>query len=146
MKRDRRKLETVPVSELANVVANRNGTFQGILAFMGVAPLPAFVKDATGRVLYLNRHAEEMFAVSVAEARGKTVPEMLGVTRREMAEGIERQDRKVLASRTPLIFVDHFREGPNPGSVGRFSTIKFRLHCDNDDAVIVTLVARMGPL
>src|SRR5919108_2656045 len=128
-----RRIENVPADELAEELAQRNGTLQSIMSFMSVAPLPAFLKDANGRVLFINGRGEELFGMSADDMRGKTFPEIFRIERPEMIRGIKVQDRKVLTSPTPLVFIEHFL--PERGAV-RFSTIKFRLALEFGDEII----------
>lgn len=55
-----------------------------ITSFLAVLPLAAFVKDEKGRLLYLNPAAEKQWNVKCAEARGKTLSEVLGLAEREV--------------------------------------------------------------
>jgi PAS domain-containing protein len=136
-----RRLENIPANELGAVLPMRNGILQGIISFMAAAPMPGFLKDARGRVLYLNRDAEELFERDLKTVRGMTIPEMLNIMPGEARRTITTQDRRILNSSSPLVFVDHAL--PQVGAT-RLATLKFRVLLDNDDKVIAGLIVKLS--
>ncbi len=58
-------------------------------------PEPLHVKDAEGRLVIVNRAAEQLMGRSREELLGKTATELYGA---ERAESLEREDKEVLAS------------------------------------------------
>lgn len=69
--------EHVPAEEIEENMAMANGNLQLIRSFLALLPVPGFLKDATGRVIYLNSRAETLFKKHRGQALGKTIPELL---------------------------------------------------------------------
>jgi PAS domain S-box-containing protein len=68
-------------------------------AFMDNSPTVAFMKDAEGRLVYVNRPFEETFGTTLPEVRGKTDYDLFPS---KVAEGLRATDRAVLESGEPL--------------------------------------------
>jgi PAS domain S-box-containing protein len=91
--------------------------------FMKHLPGVAFMKDASGRYLYLNDRFKEVFKVSLADWQGKTDQE-LGFFPKEVIEHVVTNDRKVLAERASLEAVEKI---PVDGEMRHWLTVKFPL-------------------
>jgi PAS domain S-box-containing protein len=68
-------------------------------AIMDHTPVLVFVKDAEGRYLFVNRAAERWAGAKRPPAIGMTTRDVMA---KEGADDVERRDRKVLATKTPL--------------------------------------------
>lgn len=137
-----RRWADVPIEELKQEVYSRNGNFQRMISFLAMAPLPAFLKDRGGRVIYMNTRAELLWHVAIDDVRGRTMTEVmhLNETERRVAE---RQDNKVLAGIEACIYMETVSHSES--RVRRFSVLKFPLKDDNGEVLLVALVLPHNP-
>lgn len=68
-------------------------------AFMDNSPTIAFMKDAEGRYIYLNKPFERAFNITFAALQGKTDAQWLPA---ETAKPLQKNDQRVLATGTPM--------------------------------------------
>lgn len=78
-----------------------------ITAFLAMLPLPALVKDKKGRILYLNAKAEKLWKIRTKDVLGKTLPEVLGLSERD----VRANDFKVLHLNAAQVFL-HLGSAP----------------------------------
>lgn len=72
-------------------------------AFMNNSPFTAYMKNQDGQYVYVNSTFERVFDVDGTWLTGRTVSEWMGP---EVAERVERNDRKVLDANRPEEFID----------------------------------------
>lgn len=89
--------EKLRAGEIDHAVRAADGTFQVVSSFLALLPVPAFVKDKSGRLLYLNARAEALWKLKSHEAAGKTIPEIFG--KEELGAIVRECDRRVLRDR-----------------------------------------------
>lgn len=85
-----------------------------------------FVKDLLGRHLLINRQYQALFQVSQAEIKGKTDRDIFS---QEIAEILQRNDRKVLEANTALTLEEVLPQGDG---FHTYITVKFPL-CDRQN-------------
>lgn len=68
--------EGVPDAELAAKVKEGNGGFRLVTAFLQLLPVPAFVKDKRGRLLFLNSAARKLWKLRGDQGIGWTVAQL----------------------------------------------------------------------
>lgn len=71
-----------------------------ITSFFATLPLPAFVKDKQGRILYVNARAEKLWNVKAKEILGKPLWQVLGLSERQ----VRANDLQVLHHNTAQVF------------------------------------------
>ncbi len=88
--------------------------------FMNHSPFAAFIKNADGRYLYVNRVLEQRFNVDAADLLGKTDLEWLPP---EIARALAENDKAVLETGNPAEFIETM---PDPdGSTVEWMVMKF---------------------
>jgi PAS domain S-box-containing protein len=88
--------------------------------YMNHSPAIAWAKDEQGRLVYLNKTAEEKNLAGVAEWRGKTTCELWP---QEIAQQLRQNDEKVLASGVPITVVEELSTHNGPQSY--WTSVKF---------------------
>lgn len=89
-------------------------------AFMNNAPAVSYMKDETGRLVYLNKVFERLFNVEEGELVGKTDYDYLSA---EVATAVRENDRLVLSKWEPLEVLEKV---PTPdGSASHWLSLKF---------------------
>ncbi|GAB4234453.1 MAG: hypothetical protein Kow00121_62230 [Elainellaceae cyanobacterium] len=91
-------------------------------SFMGHSPLTAFIKDESGRYLYVNPVVERQFNRPLAEWLGRTDSELFSD---EAARPILEHDRTVLTTNQTLEIEE---TAPESGGSRHYMTVKFPLH------------------
>ncbi len=104
-------------------------------AFMNNSPTLAFIKDAHGRYLYVNRRYLDAFGVSEGDRIGRTVHDVMSP---EIADRMRAVECEVLASGQPRETIYRL---PGVGGLHDWLTYKFPLA---DNAGRTTLVAGIG--
>ena len=97
-------------------------------AFMGNLPAAAFVKDAVGRTVFVNRYLEEL--LSFQHWEGKTTRELLAG---EMGQQMAADDRKALAE-GPLKIQETMTD--SHGVPRTFETIKFPIRVEGSPVLL----------
>lgn len=87
------KWHEVPREDLQRAMQQPNGDLALMISFLGMLPVPAFVKDKAGRLLYLNPRAELWASIRSQDAIGKTIAEIFSTTDPEI---VKAHDRNVL--------------------------------------------------
>lgn len=80
-----------------------NGDLRLMISFLNMLPVPAFIKESGGALLYLNHKAEQLWKVKTADVLGKPVAEILD--RPEFAAQIKHADREIKRTLAPHIHV-----------------------------------------
>lgn len=73
---------------------------EAITAFLAMLPLPAFVKDKNGRLVYVNARAEALWKVKAEEILGKPLWQVLDLSKRQ----VRANDLQVLHQNTAQVF------------------------------------------
>jgi hypothetical protein len=132
-----RKLwEEVLTEHLLDEVMTRNGKFQYMISFMGICPMPAFVKDRRGRMIYMNHKAESHWHVLVKDVRGQTAAEILHLNETD-ARQMERQTKKVIGGTEPVVFMETLG---NSNKTVRSSVLMFPFVDDDGDRLVGAFV------
>ena len=84
-----------------------------------------YVKDIEGKYLFINKHYEKVFLITVDQVKGKTGYDIFP---REMAEALHKNDQKVLESKTPMEFEEIVLQDDAPHT---YLSIKFPLYASN---------------
>ena len=101
--------EKIPTKDLPNaVIESSNGSLLLITSFLGILPVPAFVKDTRGRLLYINPAAAKLWKTTYMSALGKTLPELIGDSSQKFAAQVQLEDRHVLGHKCGYVgsFID----------------------------------------
>ncbi len=121
-----KKVREMSVDELREAILKINGRFQIMRSFMAIVPIPAIIKDSSGRVLYMNPLAELMFDTTVAKAFGEDTSHF---HTDDEAVGVATHEKKVLHSKKPHVFLNvYLRRGKRE----RYTALSF-LFTDDDD-------------
>ena len=131
----------VPAAELQAEVYSRNGAFQRMLAFLAMAPLPAFVKDRGGRVLHMNLRAELLWHLTLDEVRGRTLTEILHLDFADQRV-VERQDRLVIAGTDARVYLETVGA---EDQLRRYSVLKFPVKDEDGEVLLVVFVLPHNP-
>ncbi len=99
-------------------------------AFMSHSPLAAYIKDAQGRYLFVNRSVEERTHRSMAEWLGRRDEDVLDAP---TAAAYRRNDQRVLESGEAMV-VDEIYAGPE--GERHFTSYKFRLEDENGESLL----------
>jgi two-component system cell cycle sensor histidine kinase/response regulator CckA len=100
-------------------------------AFIDHSPAVAFLKNADGQMLYVNRTFEKTFQKPADQFLGKTDAELWPA---EIAEQLRAHDRQVLATGQPLETIEHV-PAPN-GRLHTWLTFKFRVTAEQGDQYV----------
>jgi nitrogen-specific signal transduction histidine kinase len=119
----------IDLGKLATEVIGRNGKFHIMVAFMGISLMPALVMDRNGRLIYMNKLAEQHFGVKTTRVIGQPFAEILKLNERDTAR-MHRESKKVLAAHEAHVFLE-FYEKPL-----RQSVLKFPFTDDDDDVLL----------
>jgi PAS domain-containing protein len=138
----RRRWADIPVAELKAEVYSRNGAFQRMVAFLGMAPLATFLKDSAGRVLYMNGRAELLWHVTLDAVRGQKTADILNLDSADRRVSA-RQDNKVLADLEAHVYLETVGGGED--RLRRFSVLKFPVKDDEGDVLLVVFVLPYNP-
>lgn len=95
------------------------------------------IKDYLGRVVYMNRPAEELFGCKLPVMFGRTLVDHQ--IKNEPAR-TSKQDGQVLRSKEPGVFVNQFIDLNE--RVVRYTCLKFPFHDDNGEMFIGWLAVR----
>lgn len=68
--------EKLDETELAKAARTTNGVLQIVTEFLAMLPVPAFVKDKRGRLIFLNAAAERLWKTKAHTAIGKTFSQL----------------------------------------------------------------------
>jgi PAS domain-containing protein len=124
------KWTDIDMEQLAEAVIGRNGKFHIMIAFMGIALMPALVTDRSGRIIYMNKRAEDYWKVKITHVIGKQFSEILNLNEVDTL-AMSRESKKVLAGTEPHVFVECYAK-PTP----RMSVLKFPFTDDEDDILL----------
>jgi PAS domain-containing protein len=124
------KWTDIDMEQLAAAVIGRNGKFHIMIAFMGIALMPALVTDRSGRIIYMNKRAEDYWKVKITHVIGKQFSEILNLNEVDTL-AMSRESKKVLAGTEPHVFVECYAK-PTP----RMSVLKFPFTDDDDDILL----------
>lgn len=94
--------EKVSIDELGAALNLTNPELHTLTGFLAMLSVPAFVKDKKGRVLFLNKKAQQEWKVSASDAIGKTVASLTGS--RELEYSIKRNEARVLRHMSGYVF------------------------------------------
>lgn len=119
--------------DMSHELLGRNSKFQMMISFLGMIPVPAAIKDRKGRIVYLNRKAEDLWGVKLMAAQGKQMGEVMKLSPAE-AHTLLAADRAVLAGQDAMTFYERFHHDEK-----RMCVLRFPMHLDNEDALIVAL-------
>jgi|SRR5580692_11133379 PAS domain-containing protein len=128
------KWTDIDMEKLADAVIGRNGKFHIMIAFMGIALMPALVLDRSGRIIYFNKRAEEYWRVKITHVIGRQFSEILNLNERDAAQ-MARESKTVLAGTEPHVFMECYAK-PTP----RMSVLKFPFTDDDDDVLLGAFV------
>ncbi len=103
-------------------------------SFMNNSPTSAYIKDAEGRYIYVNRIVEQHFDRPVAEWVGRNDFEIFPP---DEAEAIRQNDRSVLTSRQPARYEETFHR---PDGRRHYLSFKFPLQ-DRDGSLLLAGVS-----
>ncbi|MCR4292258.1 MAG: PAS domain S-box protein [Candidatus Kuenenia sp.] len=84
-----------------------------------------YIKDIEGKHLFINKHYEKLFHITGDTIKGKTFYDIFP---REMAEALQKNDQKVLESKTPMEFEEIVLQDNVPHT---YLSIKFPLYASN---------------
>ncbi len=124
------KWTDIDMEQLAEAVIGRNGKFHIMIAFMGIALMPALVTDRSGRIIYMNKRAEDYWEVKITHVIGKQFSEILNLNEADTLT-MARESKKVLAGTEPHVFMECYSK-PTP----RMSVLKFPFTDDDDDILL----------
>jgi PAS domain-containing protein len=127
------------VDELRAYIYDLNGRFQIHRAFFKLAPMPAMIKDSLGRVVFMNKLAEELFGFKMPVMFGKTLVD------HQIKSEVERtgkQDGQVLRSKAAGVFLNQFIDLED--RVVRYSCLKFPIFAENGDTFIGWMAVKSG--
>jgi PAS domain S-box-containing protein len=129
--------------DMAHELLGRNSKFQMMISFLGMIPVPAAIKDRKGRVIYLNRKAEDLWGIKLRSAQGKQMSEIMQLSGAE-AHALKAAERTVLAGQDAMTFYETSNPGP---SERRMCVLRFPLRLDEDVLIValyITLSAHEG--
>jgi len=129
-----RKWSEVDIEKLAAEVISRNGKFHIMISFMAIALMPALVMDRNGRLIYMNKRAEEYWGVKITSVIGQEFVEILHLNEKDAAQ-MQRESRIVMAGKEPRVFLECYGK-PTP----RQSVLKFPFTDDDDDILVGAFV------
>lgn len=135
----RKQWADVDIEKLAAEVVGRNGKFHIMVAFMGIALMPALMMDRNGRLIYMNKHAEDFWKVKIKKVLGQQFSEILRLTEKE-TDALDRQVRSVLAGGEPRVFL----EQSGTDAARRQSVLKFPFTDDDDDVLLGAFILPHG--
>lgn len=122
-------------ADMSHELLGRNSKFQMMVSFLGMIPVPAAIKDRKGRIVYLNRKAEDLWGTKLLSAQGKQMSEIMKLSQAE-AHALYVADRSVMAGQDATTFYEMFHPGLNER---RMCVLRFPLHLEGDDVLIVAL-------
>lgn len=126
------------IADLKAAVYSRNGKVQRMISFLTMVPIPCFLKDSRGRVLHMNALAEVHWHVTIDQARGRTMSEILQMDDSDRRV-VERQDGGVLKKDEPHVYLETMGADLD-NSVRRFSVLKFPLKDEDGESLLVAMV------
>jgi len=127
----------VDIEKLAAQVVERDGKFHIMVAFMGAVPMPAVVMDKTGRLIYMNKLAEEHWKVRTKNVIGQPWPTILRLNDRDTTRVVQ-QSKEVLAGNHARVYVGWHNEGTNLAHMQ--SVLHLPFHDDDGDVLLGLLV------
>ena len=127
----------VDIEKLAEEVIGRNGKFHIMVSFMGIATLPAILMDRNGRLLYMNKRAEDHWKVRTKNVIGQPWPRILCLNEKDTAR-MAKESKAVLAANEARVFVEWFSEGTKLAHLQ--SVLKFPFKDDDDDTLLGVFV------
>lgn len=133
------RIADISVEQLAAELIGRNGKFHIMIAFMGVAPMACLILDKNGRVLYMNKLAEDHWGVKTKTALGQQFADLLKLSAKEAAK-MARQTASVLKGSHPQVFL----EMTGTGGKTRQSVFKFPFADDDAELLLGAFILPHG--
>ena len=130
----RKKWVDVDIEKLATEVIGRNGKFHIMIAFMGIALMPAVVTDRNGRLIYMNKRAEVYWGMKTTNVIGQNFAEQVMHLNLKDSLRVQRESKMVLAGGEPRVFYE-CHEGVTDKPI-RQSVLKFPFGDDDDDVLL----------
>jgi len=129
-----KKWADVDIEKLAVEVIGRNGKFHIMIAFMGIALMPAVVTDRNGRLIYMNKRAEVYWGRKTVDAIGQNFAEEVMHLNLKDSLRMQRESKMVLAGNEPRVFYES-HDGVTDKPI-RQSVLKFPFTDDDDDVLL----------
>jgi PAS domain-containing protein len=128
--------DRVTGQRLGELIATANGDLHLMISFLAMLPVPAYVKDKKGRLLYLNPMGERLWKVKASEVLGKTVPQVLG--KPQLEAQTQSSDKKVLKRDNAHVYFHLVADTQH------YSVLQFTFLDADDDRLIAGLVVEHG--
>jgi PAS domain-containing protein len=129
------KWTEIDIEKLAAEVISRHGKFQTMVAFFAAVRIPSLVVDRLGRVIFMNKTAEEYWKVRVKDVRGQDAAKVMQLNERD-ADEMHRRSRGVIFSHEPHAYMEVFGNG----KPRRFSVLKIAFDDGDGDVLLGALV------